>query len=90
MRIRMLEDVASVGVMLTAGELVDVQDPLAMALIMRGQAEDPCKVCVVAEPEAAEAAPAEVVEVEEDPVEAEVPEAPEPEPKPKPKKGKAK
>jgi len=43
MRIRMLKDVATVGQFLEKGEVYEVQDLLAKALIGRGQAEDAFK-----------------------------------------------
>ena len=44
MRLRILKDTATVGRMLTKGSIVEVQAPLAEALLATGKAEDAFKV----------------------------------------------
>jgi len=87
MRIRMLKDVATVGQFLEKGEVYEVQDLLAKALIGRGQAEDafkpraPRAPKVEGAPVKPEVKPAEPEVVEEKAEEAK-PEAPAEETKP--------
>jgi hypothetical protein len=50
MRIKILEDTPTVGLMLYKGQIADVDDPLAKALIAQGKAIDPYAP-VIPEPE---------------------------------------